>query len=127
MKSMILQSNRNLILITLIVIIISSVSVQAEISLEKKISLFFNAGPRQPALNPRWQPWVIAAAYSGGISYGMSEEIALSLNFDHSKVYNDTLSSSTYKIGREMADRYWRINNLSSSTTWAKSAPIPVR
>jgi outer membrane protein OmpA-like peptidoglycan-associated protein/opacity protein-like surface antigen len=112
MNKVILRQNLNFILLFLVIMILTSAVVQAEISMEKKVSVFFSAGPRQPAFNPRWQPWIIAASYSGGIGYGLSEELALFASFENATVYNDTLSTSIYKIGKEVADRYWKINTL---------------
>jgi outer membrane protein OmpA-like peptidoglycan-associated protein len=87
-------------------------NLMAEISMEKKFMLSFSAGARQPALNETYQPWVISPTFAGAIGIGLSEEIALFAEFDYAKVYNDSISCSTFKIGKEAADEYWKIGTL---------------
>ncbi len=94
------------------ILLLSAHVLMAEVSMEKKLVLTVNAGARQPALNPYWQPWVISPAYSIAAGYGLNDEMTIFGEFEYSRVYNDSnVSASTIKIGKENADRYW--NNTS--------------
>lgn len=81
----------------------------AEISMDKKLSLYYTNGPRMPALNPHFQPWIISSTFGGGIGYGFNDEVMLFAEFDYSKIYNDLISEKIFKIGREDSDRYWKV------------------
>ena len=96
----------------ILLILLTAGNLVAEISMEKKFMLSFSAGARQPALNKTYQPWVISPTFAGAIGIGLSEEVALFAEFDYSKVYNDSISNSTFKIGKEAANEYWKIGTL---------------
>jgi len=84
----------------------------ADISHENKIALHFSLGARNPALNSSTQPWSLSSVYCAGIGYGFSEDVMLFAEFDFSKIYNDTLSDKIFKLGRDDADRYWKIRTF---------------
>jgi len=105
----------NLWLITAIALLIvaqSSRNLSAEITMEKKFSLFLSAGARQAALNETSQPWALSPTFSGALGIGLSEEIALFAEFEYSKLYNDSASTSTFKLGKDNANQYWKMGIL---------------
>jgi len=83
----------------------------AEITMEKKLALYYINGARNPALNPGSQPWIISATYGGGIGFGLNDEVMLFAEFDYSMIYNDKKSDNIFKIGRQNADRYWKVRS----------------
>lgn len=99
-----------MLLIVVSIILVSYGTARADFSMEKKFSLFLNAGGRQPALNPKWQPWVISPAFSLGAGYGLNEEVTLIGEFEYGKVFNDSISHDVIKIGKENANEYWKIS-----------------
>ncbi|HDS01567.1 MAG TPA: hypothetical protein ENO22_06455 [candidate division Zixibacteria bacterium] len=100
--------------LSILTLVLWAGTLHADFSLERKFSLFIIAGARQPAFNPGWQPWVISPAFSMGAGIGLNERLMLTGEFEFGKVYNDTVSNSIYKIGRENADRYWQINTIKT-------------
>ncbi len=109
-------------------IFISAACLKGDVNFENKLSVFLNAGARQPALNPSTQPWVISPAFSLGAGAGVNERIMLVGEYEFGKVYNDILSTSTFKIGRENADRYWQINTIKAKIKYyfiSKSNFVP--
>lgn len=108
LTTMMKVKTKAIIIFILALSILSGSILSAEVSMEKKLVLSVNAGARQPALNPYWQPWVISPAFSFGAGYGLNDEMTIFGELEYSKVYNDSnASTSTIKIGKENADRYW--------------------
>jgi outer membrane protein OmpA-like peptidoglycan-associated protein len=52
------------------------------------------------------QPWVISATYGIEAYYKVSGKLSIGPMLSYSKMYNDSLSNSTFKIGRENANIY---------------------
>ena len=87
-----------------------SSAVQAELSLDKRLSFSFAGGGRQPVWNGTSQIWAISSAYAFSLGYGLTEETMLFLDWERSKVYDDTASGKIVKLGKENASQYWKNN-----------------
>jgi outer membrane protein OmpA-like peptidoglycan-associated protein len=64
-------------------------------------------GLRQPTLNRKHQPWVISPTYGIRLMYRANENMSLGAMFTYSGVYNDSVSTETFKIGREESSEVW--------------------
>jgi outer membrane protein OmpA-like peptidoglycan-associated protein/opacity protein-like surface antigen len=107
------MKNTGLVVVgAVLLLLIAAGNLVAEISMEKKFMLTFGAGLRQAGLNKTYQPWVISPTLAGAVGIGLSEETALFAEFDYAKVYNDSISGSTFKIGSDAANEYWKIGTL---------------
>jgi len=65
-------------------------------------------GARQPTFNKSSQPWVVSLNYDFRLLHRVSDPLSIGLFASYSKVYNDSISNSTIKFGREYANRYWK-------------------
>jgi len=97
---------------TILLCLVICITAQAQSDFDKKLSLQFNLGGRQPCLNDRNQPWAVSTAYSGTIGYGLTSETMLLAEIAYSQVYDDTLSGNVYKFGSGNAGMFWRIKSF---------------
>lgn len=74
----------------------------------RKWSIQLGAGLRQPGFNHLHQPWVLSATYDATVYHSISRTVSLGVLFSYSEVYNDSVSTATFKFSREKADAYWK-------------------
>ncbi len=75
--------------------------------IERQWSINLGAGVRQPTFNNTSQPWVISPTYEARLYHKASDRFFVGPLFSFSKVYNDSISEKTFKIGREVANQVW--------------------
>jgi len=78
----------------------------------RKWSIQPSAGVRQAAFNHFQQPWVLSVTYDARVYHRASAAMSLGVMLSYSKLYNDPVSTATFKIGRERADAYWKTSCL---------------
>jgi len=71
-----------------------------------------SGGIRQPTLNQKHQPWAVSPSFDGRICYRLTKSVSIGGLLSYSKIYNDAVSTSTFKIGNGQADEYWKSVNL---------------
>ncbi|MBU2626183.1 MAG: OmpA family protein [candidate division Zixibacteria bacterium] len=71
-----------------------------------------SGGIRQPTLNQKHQPWAVSPSFDGRLCYRLTKSVSVGGLLSYSKIYNDSVSTSTFKIGREQANEYWKSVNL---------------
>jgi outer membrane protein OmpA-like peptidoglycan-associated protein len=80
----------------------------ATAGLGRRWSINLGAGVRQPTFNRNSQPWVISPTFEARFYYKATERLSIGPLFSYSKVYNDSMSIETFKIGRENANEVWK-------------------
>ncbi len=100
------RTYRSIVALATIVLLFSASTAVAESN--GKWTAQFRLGGRQPTLNESSQPWVVSLNYDFRLLHRVSDPVSIGLFASYSKVYNDSISNSTIKFGREFADRYWK-------------------
>jgi len=74
-------------------------------------SIHGTVGLRQPTFNEKFQPWAMSPTFDMRLYYRVNDKLLIGGLFSYSRVFNDSSSTSTFKIGNGKANQYW--NNSS--------------
>jgi OmpA-OmpF porin, OOP family len=86
----------------------------AEASIKnRKFSIHLDLNGVQPALNDSAQVWLFSPYWGADFQYMLDQQTALMFSYRTGKIYNDSISTSTFKFNNDRANRRWKVTSFA--------------